>query len=660
MHAMASKKIKRLALSICLALGSILPAGAEEFLPLSDVREGMHGYAKTVVHGTKIDTFDVDVLGIMKNKGSAGGDLVLVKVSGPLIDETGGIAQGMSGSPVYIDGKLLGAIAYGFPQSDGRIGMVTPISDMLRLWTIDSGEEKKESGTDRDLIPLATPLMASGYTPSGMEFLTDKMKDFNMVPYSAASAGVDEMPRPLEAGGAVSATLVTGDLKLGAVGTVTYVDKDHMVAFGHPFLDKGSSAYFMHNSYIFTVVPSRNIPFKLGSVGAEIGMVNEDRGSGISGLSGKVPESVRLHSSVLDEDTGRTQSLNVRMVQNERMLPMLSVTSVYNNMSNTLDRNGEGTVSLSYTLFPEDLKMRPFTRSNMYWSSKDISERSVDEMYNVIRILEQNRFEPYKLRDISVDMKVTKDRKTAQLLDASASPTVVSPGDTIYVRARLAPYRGEVFYKDLAFTVPKDQPLGTMILEVRGGGVVPLPYLIQQQKYNLTDEILERIRTYKDFNDLFDKLEKEDRNNQVVVEILDPNVSMISRDEENGTKAEIQDKRPSQNPDYLKGKKGDGKEGEKEEDSPKSSVDTDYVVYGDGQFTFQVMAPEDRDRALRKLAKSNQKMIADMKNEGKDSISGKDKDGKKEETKEENGKKPDTDKKSGTSYFLMSDSMTRL
>ena len=92
MHAMASKKIKRLALSICLALGSILPAGAEEFLPLSDVREGMHGYAKTVVHGTKIDTFDVDVLGIMKNKGSAGGDLVLVKVSGPLIDETGGIA----------------------------------------------------------------------------------------------------------------------------------------------------------------------------------------------------------------------------------------------------------------------------------------------------------------------------------------------------------------------------------------------------------------------------------------------------------------------------------------------------------------------------------------------------------------------------------------
>lgn len=107
----------------------------------------------------------------------------------------------MSGSPVYIDGKLLGAIAYGFPQSDGRIGMVTPISDMLRLWTVDSNKTGHDRGHDTNLIPLATPLMASGYTPSGMDFLTDKMKDFNMVPYSAAAVGADEMPRPLEAGG---------------------------------------------------------------------------------------------------------------------------------------------------------------------------------------------------------------------------------------------------------------------------------------------------------------------------------------------------------------------------------------------------------------------------------------------------------------------------
>lgn len=644
----SKNKLKKAVLALCLAAGCVFPVmGAQEFLPVSEVQEGMQGYAKTVVHGTKIDTFNVDVLGIMKNKGATGGDLVLVKVSGPLIDETNGIAQGMSGSPVYINGKLLGAIAYGFPQSNGRIGMVTPISDMLKLWTIDSGKnEAGETGENKDLIPLSTPLMASGYTREGMSFLADKMQDFHMVPYAAASNGSDETPRPLEAGGAVSATLVTGDLKLGAIGTVTYVDGNHMVAFGHPFMDKGSSSYFMHNSYIFTVVPSHNIPFKLGSVGAEIGEVNEDRGSGISGLSGKVPESVRLHSTVTDEDTGKTGNLNVRMIRNEQMLPTLSVTSVYNNISNTLDRSGKGTVSLSYTLYPENLKKKPFTRSNMYWSSKDIAERSVDEMYNVIRLLEQNRFEPYTLRDISVDMKVTGERKTAQLLDAAASPTVVSPGDTIYVRARLAPYRGEVFYKDLTFTVPKDQPLGDMILEVRGGGVIPLPYLIQQQKYNLTEEIMQRLRTYKDFNDLFDKLEKEDKNNQVVVEILDPNVSMIAKDGDEGTKAEISEKRPSNSPDYLKDKSKDEKAQDQEEDTPKSSVDTDYVVYGDGQFTFKVMAPADRDRALKKLAKTNKQLMAEMKNEGKDSISGdKDKaengDGKKDSGKSDDKKSSD-------------------
>ncbi len=605
------KYLKRLALGICVSLTMALPAqGMQEFLPVSEVEEGMHGYAKTVVHGTDIETFDVEVLGVMKQKGAAGGDLVLVKVSGPLIDKTEGIAQGMSGSPVYINGKLLGAIAYGFPQSGGRIGMVTPISDMLKLWTVD---DKSDTGftprLSEDLIPLDTPLMASGYSNEAIGFLSDKMKDFHMAPMASASVSSDETPRPLEAGGAVAATLVTGDLKLGAVGTVTYVDGNRMVAFGHPFMSRGGTNYFMHNSYIFTVIPSKNIPFKLGSVGAEIGTVNEDRGAGIGGLSGETPDFVALHAAVSDEDTGKKENLHVRMIQNEALLPTLSVTSIYNAISRTMDRKGQGTVAFDYTLYPKDLKQKPFTRRNMYWSSQDIAERSVDEIYNVVRLLEQNRFEKYALRNITVDMKVTKQRKTAQLLDASATPIVVSPGDTIFIRARLEPYRGEIFYKDLSFVVPKDQPYGDMILEIRGGGVIPLPYLIQQQKFNLTDEILSRIRVYKDFNDLHGKLMKEDRNNQIVVEILDPEVSMISKGEGSEKKAVIQEKKPSENPEYLKEK--EAAKGE-EKESPKSRVDTDYVIYGDGQFTFKVMAPADRDKALKKMAKSKKPVMAEM------------------------------------------------
>lgn len=619
LHLSSKKHCLKKIIFLCLAAVSFscLPASAEEFLPLSDVHEGMTGYARTVVNGSAIDTFNVEVLGIMKNQGAAG-DLILVRVSGPVIDASGGIAQGMSGSPVYIDGKLVGAISYGFPQSDGRTGMVTPIADMLKLW--DDDNTKVPSlipKPSRDLLPIETPLMATGYTSDALSYLSGKLKSFHLVPYAASGAGNDSTPSALEPGGAVAATLVTGDLKLGAIGTVTYVDGNHMIAFGHPFLDTGSSDYFMHNSYIFTVVPSREAPFKLGSIGAEIGAVTEDRGAGISGLSGVTAEDVPLHVTVTDEDTGTVKNGNVRMIDDESLLPTLTATSIYNFVSRTMNRGGEGTVSLSYTLWPEDVSQKPFTRQNMYWSDTGIAERSVDEIYNVTEALEQNRFLPYKLRSITVDAELTKDRKTAQLLDATATPAVVSPGDRIYIRVRLQPYRGEIFTKEMIFTVPKDQALGDMYLELRGGGVTPLPYLIQQQQYNLTDEIIDRMLTYKDFEDLRSTLEKTDQNNQVVAEILDPNVSMVMKSENAKKRAHLRDKTTQKNPDYLR---AGGKDGgiQKKEDVPKSAVDTDYVINGDGQILFQVMTPEKRDQALLRMQQNRNReksVTAQMQNQ---------------------------------------------
>lgn len=626
---------------IAAALFAAISGGfsfAEEFMPVSEVREGMRGYAKTVVHGTELSTFDVEVMGVMKNKGATGGDLVLVRVSGPVIDESHGIAQGMSGSPVYIDGKLLGAVAYGFPQSEGRIGMVTPISDMIDLWTID--DRRLPTLLPRpadDLIPLSTPLMASGYSDDALLYMGGKLEEFHMEPIATAAADTDEdAPRPLEAGSSVAASMVTGDLKLGAIGTVTYVDGERMVAFGHPFMNKGTSDYFMHNSSIFTVIPSRNIPFKLGSVGAEIGAIDQDRGAGIAGIAGTTPAFTALHALARDRDTGSERNLNVRMIRDEALLPTLAATTVYNAVSNALDRRGEGSVELTYTLHPENPAQKPFTRSNLYWSKTDIAERSVDELYNVVKILGQNRFEAYPLRSIEVDLDVTKDRRTAQLLDATASPMVVSPGDTIAIRARLQPFRGEIFYKDLTFKVPKDQPYGDMALEVRGGGVVPLPYLIQQQKYNLTDEIRERLRTYKDFEDLRGKVESEDKNNEIVVEILDPDVSMISKDgEDAGGDVKIQDKKAPENPEYLKKKEGTD-ETPKEKDEGVARAETDYVIYGDGQFTFRVLPPADRDRELAKLAKSKKALLLELVNKEKEEMekSGEGEGDKREEIRE--------------------------
>lgn len=124
---------------------------------------------------------------------------------------------------------------------------------------------------------------------------------------------------------------------------------------------------------------------------------------------------MRLHANVLDLDLNRSTDFNVRMIQNESMLPALTATSAYNAISRTMDRKGQGTVTVNYTLFPKDLNKKAFTRSNMFWSSNEAAGKSVDEIYNVVKLLEQNRFEKYELRDINVDMKVTSERKTAQL-----------------------------------------------------------------------------------------------------------------------------------------------------------------------------------------------------------------------------------------------------
>ena len=612
---MKSKWIRKYKLAVmvgCALLFSGASAWADPFMPVSSVREGMHGLAKTVVHGTTIDTFNVDVLGVLKNKGANGGDLVLVKVSGPLIDKTNGIAQGMSGSPVYINGKLLGAVAYGFPQSGGRIGMVTPIEDMLKIWAIDDKGSSTMEPDVNHLIPLETPLMASGYTADGMNFLSEKMKGFHMTPYSAASSGEDDRKLPLYPGSSVAATMITGDLKLGAIGTVTYVDGDHILAFGHPFMNAGNTGYFMHNSYIFTVIPSTDTPFKLGSVGAEIGEINQDRGTGISGVSGESPSFVPLHARVTDEDLRFTRNLDVRMIKSQKLLPTLSATSVYNAISSTMDRSGEGTVKFTYTFYPADNAQKPFTRTNMYWSSSDIASRSVDEIYDVLKILADNRFKDYDLRNIDVNMSVTKDRKTARILDATATPMIVSPGDTIYLRVRLQAYRGDVFYKDMTFTVPKDQPYGKMMLEVRGGGVIPLPYLLEQQKYNLSDEVLDRLRTYKNFDDLQKNIMDEDQNNQVVIEILDPNVSMISKEDDGKKSAEIQGKKVQDTPDYLYKEDNKSNKDSDNVEKPRSRADTDYVIYGDGQFTFTVLPEAKRDAALKKMINSRKKAVAEM------------------------------------------------
>lgn len=589
-----------LALFFCWSVAA--QAQAVDFMPVADVKTGMEGIAKTVLVGDTISTFNVKVLGIMKDKGPSG-DLILAKFSGPVMDKTGGIAHGMSGSPVYINGKLVGAVAYGWGFADGTIGMITPIADMVKLWNIPYEKEMAHQWQDGQLIPMGTPLMAYGFDRDALDYMAKKLPQYHYDMYDTAAANGDDVVKPLVPGGSVAALLVDGDLKLGAIGTVTYVDDDKVVAFGHPFLKHGSTNYFMHNSSIFTVVKSVESAFKLGSMGAEVGSVVEDRGSGIAGTVGRIHAGIPVRMVIRDLDTGKERTAYVKVIESSDMTPSLASTSLYTFLNKTLDRSGAGTATISYTITPRNTGIVPFTRKNMFYSADSISIKSVDEFYNVIDVLMNNRFINYDISDITIHVDVMEDKKTAKIIDATASPVIVSPGDTISVNVKLHPFRGTPFTKEVLYTVPKDQPLGDAVLEVRGGGVVPLPYVFEKQKYNLTDEIIRRLKTYKDFNEFYKELLTTDSNQQIVVEILDSGVSMVDSEGTSSKKtAKIDGVESNKLPGTIT-KKGNKDNLHKETKEERTYVNTDYIIQGDGQFNIQVMTPEKRDKMLAKKKK---------------------------------------------------------
>ena len=567
----------------------------------------MVGHADTVVQGDKIDSFKVEVLGVMKQRGPSG-DLILIKVSGPIIDASGGIVHGMSGSPVYIDGKLVGAVAYGWGFTDGTLGMVTPIDQMVKLWDAKYQKDLPNPWKDTQLIPLGTPLMADGFDEASLAYLGTKFKDFGYKGYATASDSTDDIVKPMVPGGSIAALLVKGDLKMGAVGTVTYVDKDKVVAFGHPFDKRGSTGYFMNNSSIFTVVKSMDSGFKLGSLGREVGVITEDRGAGIAGTVGVFGKGIPVRMQLRDLDRGVQRNAAVTVVESSKMTPTLVATSVYSLLNKTLDRVGGGTAKVSIKITPVDPKLPTLERRNMVYSGTAVSEKSIDELFDIVESLMNNAFKNYEIRDIDVDVQVEEAKRTATIIDASADQVIVSPGDNIVVTANLQAYREGRIQREVIFKVPDDQELGTYTLEVRGGGVIPLPYLFEKQKYNLTDEIVQRLKVHKNFEDYFKDLSEDDQNNQIVVEFLDDDISMV---EESGDKAKKQrleaddeDIDDDELPNGGKHKKGlKASDDDKKEKNDATRVVVDYVVLGDGQFTVQVVDKKDRDHLRKKRVK---------------------------------------------------------
>lgn len=538
-------------------------------MPLSQVRAGMQGQGLTVVRGTKVEPFDVEVLGVVPNAGPTG-DLILVRVGGPLIEETGGIASGMSGSPVYVDGRLIGAVSYGFSFSDHRVGFLTPIERMLqvldRARTRD-GSPRASEEPERPLpdvvtltapvpvppaTPLATPLMVSGAGDRVLRRLAALTEPLGYrvelggrfpagggspVPADSGADAARNGER-LEPGSAFGAALVTGDMSVTAIGTVTYTEGDYFVGFGHPFLNRGPVALPVSLAEIYQTVRSQEAPFKLGAPRQFTGTLLEDRPAGVAGKMSGLPPGIAARIAVEDLDRREKTSFQVTVAADETMATDLLALAALQGLDKGLARIGQGTAEVRLALRGDGLPGGEIVRENTFYSGFDVSAAALRDLLQGVALVATNPFRQVALREVELSVKATDERRTGVVERARlVQERPVRPGEAAEVEVLVRPYRGEVRRERLSLTVPDDLPAGRYVILVHGGGasgpgeagedeeappedgghapspdpekLKPAPPKTQEPKTNA-----------ESFEDLIDQFVKRDRNNELVAQLV--------------------------------------------------------------------------------------------------------------------------------------------
>jgi hypothetical protein len=339
-------------------------------MPLSDVRPGMQGVGRTVFEGARVDEFGVKVLGVLENAIGPRQSVILVRLEGGPLAETGMIS-GMSGSPVFIEGKLVGAVAYAFPFGKEPIAGITPIAEMMdatrtaapraasaRFHLADphglpapldraslaaallrpfrsavpvssAAASLPTSAAGATLAPLALPLVFSGFEPGAFDLARGAFVALGFSPVMGGSAGASSVgPVPaLAPGAAVGVSLIEGDLDLSATGTVTHIDADRVYAFGHPFYNLGPTQFPLKKAWVYSVFPSLQASWKIAAATEPVGTMDQDRTTGIAGRLGKtprmIPVEVRLRSPRASERT-----FHYRIVDDELFTPLLAYVSL--------------------------------------------------------------------------------------------------------------------------------------------------------------------------------------------------------------------------------------------------------------------------------------------------------------------------------------------
>lgn len=503
---------------LCLQL-ALAAAANVPLMPVRDIQPGMQGIGKTVISGDTIEEFNVEILGVSGTQ--ATGYNIFARLYGDLIDKTGGVAQGMSGSPVYVDGRLVGAVAFGKTFNDPHYCFLTPIGRMLPL--LD-----EQRSVPADWLPKGTALMAGGFTEYGLEYLQEKIAPFGLTAVGAGGTA-QESQKVLEPGSSVGAALMQGDMSLGALGTVTWTDdKGNVLAFGHAFMQRGESSFFMTKAWVLGVIPNLQSGYKVGNIGEPVGSITQDRSTGIGGSLGALPKTIPLFVTANDSDRAQTSNVRVRLVEDEQLVPSIVDAVVVNTVSKTVDRAGGGTAKLRFHITGVDSKKNiiEIQRENMFYANEALLKNLNQELSEAMTILMQNKFEPVQLYGIDVEAEVSSQVQVAEVFGVRAPAAAVKPGAKVPITVTLKPYRGEEFTETVYFTVPKDHPGGKLALNVRGGSSMAWVMNLLRKQQSEGVPAAQKQEKRRKLEDFIKSVNTADKNNELIIDLASGQLSL--------------------------------------------------------------------------------------------------------------------------------------
>jgi hypothetical protein len=490
------------------------PSGPELFA-LEDLRPGMKGVAKTVFSGSDSQEFGIEILGVLPGFPGPRQSAIIGKLSGTNVDRTG-VFAGMSGSPVYIDGKLVGAIAFSFPFAKEPIAGITPIKQMIDLFNKGSENENQKPKEPRpvsfaqlasvdwkpnlpkpafsgapllapvsagspllpllgqQMVPIATPLVFSGISQESLAMFAPQLIASGLLPVSGVGGSAAITPlvevntNTFPPGSSISVQLVRGDYSLAATGTVTLRDGDRIYAFGHPFLSLGASDMPMSEASVVTVIPNANNSFKLAVPGKMVGSISQDRASGIFGLLGKspkmIPVKVNLHTS-----RDRTETYTYEVANDTFLTPLLLNITVFNTIISSERGLGDSTISVEGEI---RVKGQEPIKIDRRFSAGNAPIMAAGSIAAPVGSLLASGFDDVQLDGVTLDISSSETKYAGTLERITLDRTEVRRGEKVEVQAYVRTESGKQFVQRIPLQIPEDAALGQLLVFVGDGGAL--------------------------------------------------------------------------------------------------------------------------------------------------------------------------------------------